>query len=35
MFTFGDFTVEAEGASSTASSSMIEVQATRRFQTGY
>ena len=35
MFTFGDFTVEAEGASSQASSSMIEVQATRRFQTGY
>lgn len=35
MFVFADFTVEAEGASAKESSSMIEVQATRRFEVGY
>jgi hypothetical protein len=34
-YVFGDFTVDAEGASAKASSSVIEVQATRRFETGY
>jgi hypothetical protein len=34
-YIFGDFTVDAEGASAKASSSVIEVQATRRFETGY